>query len=72
MVVDQQAHGHLAKTYCNKELPLEVLRSAAGFYIGTRDDLGLPVSRESAEYWRKQEAAEHALSSGDWTQRQYP
>lgn len=66
------ATGHLAKKYCNKDLPLQVLQSAAGFYIGTADDLGCPVSRESVQYWRKQEPAEHALSTGEWTQRSEP
>jgi hypothetical protein len=65
------ATGHLAKKYCSKDLPLLVLESAAGFYIGTCDDFG-PVSRESVQYWRKQEAAEHALSTGEWTQRSEP
>lgn len=27
--------GYLAKLYCKVELPLQVLKSAAGFYIGT-------------------------------------
>lgn len=40
--------GQLALTYCGKFLPLEVLQSAAGHYIGTRDTEG-PVSRESHE-----------------------
>ena len=63
-------HGLLAKHYCGKVLPLQVLRSAAGYYIGTADDEG-PVSRESAQYWRKQEAAEHALATGDWVQKEH-
>ena len=36
-------NGMLAKTYCGLELPLEVLSSAAGFYIGTQD-LNEPIS----------------------------
>ena len=39
--------GHLALNYAGKYLPLEVLHSAAGHYIGTRDHEG-PVSRESS------------------------
>ena len=66
------AIGHLAKTYCNKDMPLQVLKSAAGFYIGTCDSHGCPVSRESVQYWRNQEPAEHALSTGEWTQRSEP
>lgn len=65
------APGLLAMEYCNKRFPQQVLRSAAGFYIGTFDDDG-PVSRESVEYWRKREAADQALSTGEWTQRSEP
>lgn len=52
--------------------PLDVCRSAAGFYIGTRDEEGLPYSRESEEYWRKPEQAAQALQGGTWTQRRNP
>ena len=52
--------------------PVEVLRSAAGYYIGTRDGEGAPVSRESLEYYATYEAAEQALQKGTWTQRQHP
>ena len=63
--------GLLALAYVGKRLPLQVLRSAAGHYIGTFDDDG-PVSRESVEYFPSHEAARHALETGAWTQRQYP
>ena len=55
-----------------KRLPLQVCRSAAGFYVGTLDADGLPVSRESAEYWRRPELAAEALRKGHWTQRHEP
>lgn len=55
-----------------QRLPLQVCRSAAGFYVGTLDAEGLPVSRESVEYWRKPEAAAEALHKGHWTQRLAP
>jgi hypothetical protein len=42
--------GALALAWTGKRLPLQVLRSAAGHYIGTQDDEG-PVSRESVEYF---------------------
>jgi hypothetical protein len=48
--------------------PLEVLLSAAGFYIGTADAEG-PISRESLEYWKSQDEALTALKTGGWTQR---
>ena len=52
-------------------LPLQVLRSANGFYIGTADDNG-PVSRESVEYWNTVQEAALALEKGNFTQRVNP
>ena len=52
-------------------LPLAVLKSAKGFYLGTTDESG-PVSRESVEYWVSEAAALKALrgtAGVDWTQR---
>ena len=63
--------GALALVHCNKALPLTVLRSAAGFYIGTADEDG-PCSHESAQYWTLQDKAERALATGLWTQRPQP
>ncbi len=63
--------GHLALNYAGKYLPLEVLHSAAGHYIGTRDLKG-PVSRESAEYFLSAVAAQQAFSRGNWTQLRNP
>lgn len=63
--------GHLAMIHTGKLLPLEVMRSAAGHYIGTRNTEG-PVSRESTEYFCNAAAARHALESGSWTQRLDP
>lgn len=51
-----------------KKLPLNVYRSNAGFYIGTWTDAG-PFTRESVEYFRKEEQARHALATGQWTQK---
>ncbi len=67
----QASFGQLASTYCGKFLPLEVLQSAAGHYIGTRDTEG-PVSRESREYFRSYAAAQRALESGGWSQLAVP
>lgn len=50
------------------QLPFKVLRSAAGYYIGTEID-GEPNSRDSAYYWDCREDAEKALKTGDWKQR---
>jgi hypothetical protein len=53
-----------------KPLAVEVLPSAAGFYLGTLRD-GAPYSRESEEYWRTRKAAEAALETGQWTARRH-
>ncbi|WP_427880112.1 hypothetical protein [Escherichia coli] len=49
-------------------LPLEILKSGRGYYIGTQCSEG-PVSRESEEYFKKYEQAERTLKNGTWTQR---
>ncbi|WP_338803425.1 hypothetical protein WDV76_14850 [Xenorhabdus griffiniae] len=61
--------GLLALQYCHKQLPLTVLQTRAGFYIGTIEG-GVPCSRESREYFARREQAEFALKQGRWTQRQ--
>ena len=66
-----QAIGLLAKAYCSKSLPLIVLPSARGFYLGTSNEEG-PCSRESVEYWPTQGHADQALATGMWTQRTEP
>ena len=66
--------GWLAKEWGGHELPLKVLKSAAGFYLGTCDEQG-PYSRESEEYWGTHQEAAAALNSFDqilWTQRLEP
>ena len=63
--------GVLALAFTGKNLPLQVLKSNAGFFIGTADDEG-PCSRESKEYFRNSESAQHALENGQWTQRNNP
>lgn len=65
--------GKLAFDVMGVRLPLEVLQSARGFYLGTYNESG-PVSRESAEYWPTEEAARKALDTGPdaWTQRDHP
>lgn len=63
--------GVLALCYCGQRLPLQVLRSAAGYYLGT-DDGTEPVSRESVEYFPTHAAAQLTLDSHTWTQRSAP
>lgn len=64
-------HGKLAYEILKQRLPLKVLESGAGFYIGTFDDSG-PCSRESEEYYRTREAAQWALDNNDFTQKYEP
>ena len=52
-------------------LPVQILQSSAGWYIGTADAEG-PVSRESLEYWPRKDLAQTALTEGLWTQRNEP
>lgn len=65
------ATGELARA-AGKVFPLEICKSRAGFFIGTRDEDGAPFSRESAEYWTQRDQAETALTHGHWTQRREP
>jgi len=64
--------GKLARAFCHLELELEVLKSNAGFYLGTKDEMSFPVSRESEEYFESFDDAELALKDGNWTQRIRP
>ena len=63
--------GQLARRWAQKLLPLQVLQSAAGYYVGTCDEDG-PVSRESNEYFKNRETAEQALADGNWSQKAEP
>jgi len=73
MIDTKTPYGKLAFDIMAVRLPLEVLCSPRGFYLGTENDAG-PVSRESAEYWPTYEDAERALEAGPaaWTQREEP
>ena len=75
--------GHLAQQYPSPDghySDLKVLRSAAGYYIGTEfihtagPHTGLiePGSRESADYYPTLAAAQHALDTNTWIQRLRP
>jgi hypothetical protein len=63
--------GMLAKK-AGYRLLMKVCYSAAGYYIGTLDDNGFPVSRESAEYFVSNEEAEWTLINNKFTQRSNP
>jgi hypothetical protein len=62
-------HGLLAYTAQGECINLEVLQSAAGFYIGTATPEGAPNTRESACYWPRRPNAVRALKTGDWPQK---
>lgn len=64
--------GQLAQQYCKLSLPLLVLKSGAGYYLGTYSMSEGPISRESVEYWPTEAAASNALNKGTWTQRSNP
>ena len=70
-VTGKSRWGHLAQEHCNKRLEICVLKSNAGYYIGTADENG-PCSRESMEYWPTHDLAVKALEAGDWTQKETP
>ncbi|MGY3095019.1 hypothetical protein [Pantoea eucalypti] len=66
-------NGLLAKKFLNMQLPMKVMQSARGYYIGTSDpETGDPVTRESTEYFRKKIDAENALAGNLWTQKEHP
>ena len=69
MQIDRKRFGLLAYWAQREILELAVLRSAAGYYIGTASPEGEPNTRESECYWRKRKDAEHALKTGDWPQK---
>jgi hypothetical protein len=48
---------------------VHVLRSAAGYYLGRRDEDGTPLVRDSVEYWPSKRKALRALKQGTWTLR---
>ena len=54
---------------CIKGFEVKVLRSAAGYYIGTLDEEGFPYCRVSKEYYSTQEDAEKALADKSFTER---
>lgn len=68
--MNTSSFGYLASLSNGPKLPLQVLKSRAGFYIGTCTDEG-PYTRESEEYWHESGAAQVALENGLWTQRKH-
>ena len=67
--------GYLARKFGGVSLPLQVLPSPVGYYLGTLDRDGAPYSQESEEYWKSREESEAALNDPcplAWTQRLWP
>lgn len=59
--------------WTEERLPMEVLCSGAGYYIGTLcPETGGPNTRDSVEYFRTEEDAQEALTSGHFTFRLNP
>jgi hypothetical protein len=59
------------KNLTGDERPLEVLRSAAGYYLGTLCEEGMPYSRDSG-YYPTFEAAAAALQGLTFAPRLHP
>lgn len=72
IMIDGRKFGLLAYQVSGQLLPVQVLRSAAGYYLGTALPSGEPVSRESECYFYSAREAQRALSRGVWDQRPRP
>lgn len=70
-IINPDQKGVLASRF-GYDLPVRVLSSNAGYYIGTFSETHGVVSRESKEYYPTQRAAEEAFRKGKWTQRLRP
>ena len=70
-IINTDVKGVLA-TRAGFDLPIRVLSSCAGYYIGTFSDTLGHVSQESQQYYPTQQLAEEAFRKGTWTQRRYP
>jgi len=57
---------------CGKEMPVEVLRSSGGYYIGQTCLIDGPWSRLSEQYYKTFEIALQALENETFTMRQHP
>jgi phage FluMu protein Com len=71
ILVDQLEHGEVRCPECGSELPVKVLRSAAGYYLGRWCPRCGPYERVSVSYYPSRPAAEAALASGEYDSRVY-
>lgn len=62
-------YGQLAEQCIGAHIPVRVLSSPSGYYIGTADENGEPLTRESEEYFFTKDLALWALHNNAWTQR---
>jgi hypothetical protein len=69
--IDFRRFGRLAFVCCMKREEVQILKSQAGFYIGTLSE-DMPCSRESNEYYPTQDEALAALRDDTWTQKIAP
>ena len=69
-ILNSNIKGQLAAK-AGHELPVRVLSSNRGYYIGTFSETSGPVSRES-QYFDKRIDAENALRNQNWIQRRHP
>lgn len=63
-------YNHEGRDFIDFDLPIQVLLSGAGYYIGQLDDC-MPYTRLSVEYWGTQEEAQAALDNFQFTARTY-
>ena len=71
MPIDFRRYGRLAFVHCKKREEVQILKSQAGFYIGTLSE-DMPCSRESNEYFLTEQKAFAALRDDSWTQKVSP
>lgn len=57
---------------CNQPMPIEVLHSAAGYYIGQECEIDGPYARLSQEYYKSHKVAQDALDNRTFTMREHP
>lgn len=55
---------------CSQGYEIKVLKSNAGYYLGTVSEEGLPNCRLSEEYYPNEDAAKNALDNGFYTERE--
>lgn len=70
-IINHDVRGVLAARF-GYLLPIRILSSNRGYYVGTFSETHGAISRESVEYYPTQRLAEEAFRKGTWTQRRHP